>query len=459
MNRMNAFRLVTVLLVIAFVPGEFSSAVAAGNPEGIRRDAVVDAVEKAMPSVVNIATETIVRRNNPMDDFLSDFFGYRQMPRNYKSYSVGSGVIIDEDGYVLTNFHVIEGASRVQVKLHDGREFDADKINYGSSRSDVALLHIIAPEGTKFQAVRFAKDDDLLLGETVLALGNPFGLGGSVSRGILSSKSRRPINDDEQLGIADWLQTDAAINPGNSGGALINLNGELIGMNVAVFRGNNYNAPAQGIGFAIPIKRVREAISYFFVPETTQGLWFGARINPGVFPLVVADVQKDSPADKGGLRVGDQVVEVNGKIPDSFIEFNELVGKSNDHTANVEVSRGGKRIRTTIDMMKNADFLRARLGASLQELTPELARMFDVGTLDGLLVAGVEEDGPLDKVGITKGDLIAAIQGSPMHDLARATLALSEIGPGDDVVLRVIARRQRGAFTRLQQGDVRIKLK
>ncbi len=442
---------------LAFGAGTFSLD-AAEAAASIRRDAVVAAVETSLPSVVNIATETIVLRNNPTDDFFSDFFGYRRMPRGYKSYSVGSGVIIDEAGYVLTNFHVIESANRVQVKLHDGREFEAEKITYASSRSDVALLRIIAPPGTKFDAIRFAADEDLLLGETVLALGNPFGLGGSVSRGILSSKSRRPVNDDERLGIEDWLQTDAAINPGNSGGPLINLSGDVIGMNVAVFRGGNYT-PAQGIGFAIPIKRVREAISYFFVPETTQGLWFGVRINPGVFPLVIAEVQAGSPAAQAGLKTGDQVVEVNGKIPESFIKFNELVGDSENHTARIEVRRDGKRVTATVSMMKNSDLLRARLGGSLQELTPELAREFQVGVLDGLLVAGVEEGGPLDKVGLTKGDLIAGINGRRLHDLARATLAVSEVGSGEDMTLTVIGRRQRGNLNLLQQGEVTVKLR
>ena len=432
---------------------------AAEAPAGVRRDAVVTAVEKVLPSVVNVATETIVRRNDPTDDFFSEFFGYRRMPRGYKSYSVGSGVIIDESGYILTNFHVIERASRVQVKLHDGREFEAEKINYASSRSDVALLKIIAPAGTKFEAIHFAADDDLLLGETVLALGNPFQLGGSVSRGILSSKVRRPVNDDERLDYEDWLQTEAAINPGNSGGPLINLSGDLIGMNVAVFRGGRYDAPAQGIGFAIPIKRVREAISYFFVPETTQGLWFGARIHPGVFPLAIADVQKGSPADSGGLKVGDQIAEVNGKIPASFIEFNELVGASENQTAKLEVNRAGRRIKATVTMMKNSDLLRARLGGSLQELTPELARAFGVGLTDGLLVAGVEEGGPLEKAGITKGDLIAGFQGQQLHDLARVTLSISEVAAGEEVVLTVIGRRQRGNLIRLQQADLKVKLR
>lgn len=423
----------------------------------VRRDAVVAAVEKAMPSVVNIATETVVFRNNPLDEIFSEFFGYR---RGYKSYSVGSGVIIDDAGYILTNFHVIERASRVQVKLPDGREFEAEPVMYASGRSDIALLKIITGEKEDFPAVKLADDDDLYLGETVLALGNPFGLGGSVSRGILSSKSRRPSSEDERLGIADWLQTDAAVNPGNSGGPLVNLDGELIGINVAVYRGNRFETPAQGISFAIPVKRVREAVSQIFVPETMHGLWFGARINPGYFPLVLGKVQTDSPADRAGLREGDRVVEVNGKIPDSFIHFNELVGASDDMKARIEIQRDKKRISAEVEMIKNADLLRARLGASLQELTPELAAAFRVRQDDGLLIAGVDEDGPLGKAGVKKGFLIAGIKGIKIHDIARATLIISDNGSGDEVVLNIIVPRQRGRYAPyFEQGDVRVQIR
>ncbi len=425
--------------------------------EGPRRDAVVTAVETAMPSVVNIATETIVFRNNSLDDIFSEFFGYR---RGYKSGSVGSGVIIDEEGYILTNFHVIERASRVQVKLNDGREFEAEPVMYASGRSDIALLKILTETPEKFPAIKLADDGDLLLGETVMALGNPFGLGGSVSRGILSSKSRRPVNDDERLGIEDWLQTDAAVNPGNSGGPLVNLDGKLIGINVAIYSGGGARLPAQGISFAIPVKRVREAVSQIFVPETMLGMWFGARINPGVFPLVISNVQKDSPADKGGLRAGDQVAAVNGKIPGSFIQFNELVGGSTDMKAGIEVIRDGKRISTRVDLIKNFDLLRSRLGGSLQELTPELAAAFRVRQDDGLLVAGVDDDGPLGKAGVQKGFLVAGINGVKIHDLARATLIISDNGSGDDVVLNIIVPRQRGRFAPyFEQGDVRVTIR
>ena len=212
----------------------------------VRRDATVEAVERVMPAVVNIATEEIVEYSDSYEPWFRQFWTpyYRRQQPNAQ-YSLGSGVIIDEDGYVLTNLHVVRRANRVWVKLADGREFQAQPI-VGTTRSDVALLKLITPKNEKFKAIRFAKDDDLLLGETVLAMGNPFGLGGSVSRGILSSKNRRAPKEGESLDIADWLQTDAPINFGNSGGPLVNLRGELIGLNVAIY------SEGHGIGFAIP---------------------------------------------------------------------------------------------------------------------------------------------------------------------------------------------------------------
>ncbi len=242
-----------------------------GAEPDARRDATVEAVEQVMPSVVNIATETIVEYNDPFEQMLREFWGpyYRRRQPNTQ-YSLGSGVIIDEDGYVLTNLHVVRRASKVWVKLADGREFEAEPTIVVNLRIDVAVLKLKTKEGERFKAVKFAKDDDLLLGETVLALGNPFGLGGSVSRGILSSKNRRPAIEGEPLDVADWLQTDAAINPGSSGGPLINLKGELIGLNVAIYR------EGHGIGFAVPIKQVTEALSEIFAPEETKTMWFGA---------------------------------------------------------------------------------------------------------------------------------------------------------------------------------------
>ena len=276
----------------------------------IRRDATVTTVEQVMPSVVNIATATIVEYEDFYQRLFREFYGPGgPAPRQERLNSIGSGVIIDEDGYVLTNLHVVRRASRTQVKLWDGREYEALPI-VATPHSDVALLKIQAKPGEKFKAVKFASDDDLLLGETVLALGDPFGLGGSVTKGILSSKTRRPAAGGESLDINDWLQTDAAINPGNSGGPLINLRGELIGLNVAVYR------EGQGIGFAIPVKQVSEALARFFSPEVTHLLWFGAQFQPaGSSPLLVTEVQPGGPAEKAGLRAGDRILEANGKAP------------------------------------------------------------------------------------------------------------------------------------------------
>ncbi|MGB0580480.1 MAG: trypsin-like peptidase domain-containing protein, partial [Limisphaerales bacterium] len=237
---------------------------AAGN----RETPTVQAVRKAMPSVVNIATETIVEVRDTFSDLFGNFYGYsRRGGPSQTTKSLGSGVIIDEEGYLLTNEHVVRRADRIWVKV-DGAEYPATYIA-GDATVDVALVKINAPEGTKFAAAQFAGDDDLILGESVLALGNPYGLGGSVSSGILSSKSRRQPLENQPLDLRDWLQTDAAINPGNSGGPLINLDGELIGLNVAV------HMEGQGIGFAIPIRRVRESLSTFLSPESTRALWFG----------------------------------------------------------------------------------------------------------------------------------------------------------------------------------------
>src|SRR6476660_7406985 len=187
----------------------FSLPALAAEPD-IRRDATVAAVERVMPCVVNIATATVVEYQDFYQSLFHEFFGGNAGPRRQQAeYSIGSGVIIDEDGYVLTNLHVVRRATRIQVKLWDGREYEADRI-VATENSDVALLKIRCKPGEKFKAVNFAADDDLLLGETVLALGNPFGLGGSVTKGILSSKSRRPATENEPLDVMDWLQTDAA---------------------------------------------------------------------------------------------------------------------------------------------------------------------------------------------------------------------------------------------------------
>jgi S1-C subfamily serine protease len=429
----------------------------AGEPD-VRRDAAVDAIEKVLPSVVNIATATIVEYHDFYDTLLQQFYGVnRPGRRREQPDSIGSGVIVDEEGYVLTNFHVLRRASRVQVKLWDGRIYDAEPVVVYTSQKDVALLKLRAKPGETFQAIKFAKDDDLLLGETVLALGNPYGLGGSVSRGILSSKARRPALGDEPLDVQDWLQTDAAINPGNSGGPLINLRGELIGLNVAVYR----EEQGMGVGFAIPVKQAAAALSDFFTPEWTDSVWFGAKVRAGPHPLAVTSVQPGSPADKAGLRVGQEIVEVNGKAPTGLINFNRLVlANPAKRAATITVVEKGARRTLQAQLVPFDSLIRAKLGLSLSSLTRDRAALFQVNPGEGLFIEAVEKNGPADRAQIQKDYLLTAMDGQSTGELLGVINILATKNAGDRVRLSVLMRRRFGnGYLQLQQGTATVQVR
>lgn len=453
---MNFFRLKT--LVPAACAAVVLGCGAASSAEGpdVRRDAVVDAVQRVMPSVVNIRTETIVQRNDPYERLLQDFWGpiyKRRGPE--KTVSLGSGVIIDEDGWVLTNFHVVRRATSIFVKLADNREYQAEAIS-GTSFTDVALLKIKGRPGEKFNAIKFAADDDLLLGETVLALGNPFGLGGSVSRGILSSKSRRPPTENETLEVEDWLQTDAAINPGNSGGPLVNLRGDLIGIDVAVLQ------QGQGIGFAIPVRRVSTALAEIYSPELLRTNWFGARVKAGTLPLVVGSVQLESPAGQAGLRAGDQIIEVNGRPPRSFIDFSrELIDASTDKTVSLLVQRGLDRRKLSIRLVReeiffNSELIRRKTGAAVKNLTPEMARNFGLRLADGILITSVDKDSPAARAGLKTNMIITSVDGQITPTFVNAARMLHEKRKGEKTTLDLIVPRQRGRFLEYQEAKVEV---
>jgi len=397
----------------------------------IRRDAVVAAVEKVLPSVVNIGTKTKrERRGYYYDWFRDNWVPYQQdLP---PQEAAGSGVVIDEEGYVLTNNHVAEGADEIWVNV-EGRVLRADVVGE-TPRTDIALLKLRAKPGEKFRAAKFAADNDLILGETVIALGNPFGLGASVSRGILSSKNRRvAVEVDGRLDVPDWLQTDAAINPGNSGGPLINLRGEVIGINVAVFKGG------QGIGFAIPINRVTETLAEIFSPEGQKQLWFGAQVKAGALPLRVAAVQPESPAGRAGLQAGDVIVDVDERAPRSFIAFNnDLLQAGAQRPVSLTVRRGAelKTLRVALEpeaKFFNGELIRKKIGATVQPLTPELADRLGLGNADGLILNDVEKDGPAATAGLRAGMVIQAIDGQPVSSAISAAKLLNARSKGDTV--------------------------
>jgi len=431
---------------------------AAGPETDIRRDAAVIATEKVLPSVVNIATETIVEYHDFYDELLRQFYGARPPVRQQRSFSLGSGVIIDEDGYILTNFHVVRRATRIQVKLWDGREFDADRI-VENAGTDVALLRIRVKPGEKFTAIKLAPDNDLLLGETVLALGNPYGLGGSVTKGILSSKNRRPAKGDEPLNVEDWLQTDAAINPGNSGGPLVNLRGELIGLNVAVYR-EERGERGIGVGFSIPVKYIAAALSRFFTPEISDSLWFGAQLNAGAGPLAVISVQPGSPADDAGLKTNDVVLEVNGQKPASLIALNTLLTQNREESSTLTVSRHNQKRTLKVQLQPFDEVILQKLGLRLAELTPRAAERVGLRPSDGLLIDEVEKGSPAERAKLQKGYLITSIDGREVPNLRAVMELLPAKKKGESVNLGVLASRRLGAtYLEFRQDTVAVPLR
>jgi len=394
----------------------------------IRRDATVIAVEATMPSVVNISAKTVVQRRGYFYDWFRDNWSpfYQDLP---PQMSAGSGVIIDEDGYVLTNVHVVEDANEITVKLSDNRVLPAEVLA-GTRRSDVALLKIHGQAGEKFKPIKLAADNDLLLGETVIALGNPFGLGASVSRGILSSKTRRATSTDDPMDMEDWIQTDAAINPGNSGGPLVNLKGELIGLNVAIYK------EGQGIGFAIPIKRVSEALGELFTPEALKSLWFGARFIASTNVITVRAVEPGSPAERAGFKKGDVVLRVDNKPAKNIMTVNrELISAGARETVPFVLQRGNTTQNVSVRLIPettffNSSLVQTKLGCSVQDMTPEMATRLGRDSMDGVIVTGVEKNSPADMAGLKRGYVIEAINDVTLTDVTVAARILHGIQKG-----------------------------
>ena len=428
--------------------------------DGPRRTLVVRAVEKALPSVVNIRTETVVEVRDPFAEVFRDFWNpYYRQPRQDIRRSLGSGVVIHADGYVLTNDHVVRRATKIRVKFANGREFDAERVAY-DQRSDLALLRILKPKETltKFVPAPFARDDDLLLGETVIALGNPFGLGGSVSRGILSSKDRQEPREGEMLDIVNWLQTDAAVNPGNSGGPLINLDGELIGINVAIHR------QGQGIGFAIPIARVNETLGRFFTPEQLRGLWLGVRVRLDGDRLRLAKVEANSPAAKAGLRAGDTILEVNNRPVDNFVDWAKEVAGRGLEKVKFKIFRGGRVLPVTVtlqveDKVFNSELLEKRLGLNIRTLTERLSKQLGMSFYGGYLITDVEKNGPGEKAGIERGTVIQRVDDQQPESLVAFAREIHSRKTGTMVKLSVVWEIRRVAFLQRRTGIANVKIR
>ncbi|HEY3350376.1 MAG TPA: trypsin-like peptidase domain-containing protein [Thermoanaerobaculia bacterium] len=398
---------------------------AAGREE--RRTPIVAAIEKISPSVVNISAERVVQqRRSPVDLF----FGGETRPRTSRSESLGSGVVI-APGVVVTNDHVISGASRIWVTTSDGRELEA-KLEGADADNDLAVLSV-DPKGLK--AAALGTTSDLMIGETVIAIGNPFGLSNTVTTGIVSAV-HRTVKGESGRNYSDFLQTDAAINPGNSGGALVNILGELIGINTAIVGGANT------IGFAIPIDRVRRVADDLLNYKEVKRVWLGVRGTTATAGngrpsargqgLRVRSVWPGSPAAKAGLVPGDVVVALDGRPVESREDFDTALasvgpGKALSVAYRREGAERAARVtteRTPEDL--GLDVLRREIGLVFKE------------TRGGLMVASVVGRSPAAAKGLERGDVVLAVNNVKVRTLDDISKAGENAYSRSSLVLSVL---------------------
>jgi len=382
-----------------------------------------------------------------------DFWG----PRYQKQVAVlGSGMVVHEDGYVITNAHVIKGSEKIKVVFSDGSEFAA-KIISGDESKDLAVLKI--PVNKKLPFVRLGRSNDLMIGETVVAIGNPYGYANTVTSGVVSAVGR-DIQVAEGFWLRGLIQTDAPINPGNSGGPLLNINGELIGVNTAV------RAEAENIGFAIPVDTLVDNLSHMLMPEELRrvrlGLAMGRMKKSGGFSgLLVDSVSKASPADQEGISAGDLILEIDGRKLTSVIDFYvKMMGKEVGEPIEVtyvKSSNAPLRSRTVKLTMLPRPLPDGRKLVSeffqmeVSELTNRIARKFGFrSAYPILIVTGVEQGGIAEKTGLAAGDLILQINHATVRNVRELSLEMEKINEGDTAEIKIM-RISVGIFGQVQQ--------
>ncbi len=399
-------------------------------------------VQRVQPAVVNVYAAKVVRDHNPLldDPIFRRFFGVPGQQPEQMQRSLGSGVMVDPSGLVVTNVHVIEGADEVKVSLSDKREFEAE-IVLKDPRSDLAVLRL---KGTheRFPTLDFANSDELQVGDVVLAIGNPFGVGQTVTHGIISALART------QVGITDYqffIQTDAAINPGNSGGALVDMTGKLAGINTAIF---SRSGGSQGIGFAIPANMVRVVVSSAKSGgKAVKRPWLGAKLQ-AVTPEIaeslglrlptgalVANVVSSSPAARAGLKPSDLIVSVDGQAVEDPNAFDyRFATRPLGGTAQVDVLRAGKTVKLTVPLQTAPDTGRDEIvltgrsplqGAKVANISPAVADELHLDSdTEGVVVTDLANGGTAANVGFQKGDIIVNVNNQKIArtgDLEKAT--------------------------------------
>jgi serine protease Do len=441
--------------------GESQSAeVRPPTPEAQGLPDFINLAKKMRPLVVNISTVQVSEgsqgfsspfgEEDPFSEFWRRFFG-GPIPRGpQQQRSLGSGFIIDSDGSILTNNHVVENAQKIVVKLSDEREFEA-KVVGKDPKTDIAVVKIDARGSLPIASL--GDSDRLEVGEWVMAIGNPFGLDSTITAGIVSAKGRH-------IGAGpydDFIQTDASINPGNSGGPLINLRGEVVGINSAIFSRTGGNI---GIGFAIPINLAKELLPQLKGKGKVTRGYLGVliqKVTPDIAEslglekargALVANVSKDGPADRAGVKVGDVIVEFDGKEIRDSNELPIIVARTGvNKSVRLKVLRDKKEVALSVAVgeLKEEEVVAAaeekgELGMAVQRLTPELAESLGLERAEGVVITSITPGGPADESGLRRGDVILEIDRKPVRNLADYTKTIGE-------------RKGKGILFLVRRGD------
>lgn len=448
-------RFVAALLLLVALP--LHAALPAVDSQGDNLPTLAPMLEKTVPGVVNIFTRTRVTvRQSPLlsDPFFRRFFNLPEQPQERTQQSLGSGVVVDaKNGYIITNHHVIEGADEISVNLSDGRTLQATLLG-SDPETDIAVIKV---EKDNLRALPMSDSEALRVGDFVVAIGNPFGLGQTVTSGIVSALGRSGLGIE---GYEDFIQTDASINPGNSGGALVNLNGELVGINTAILSKSGGNV---GIGFAIPINMVREIMAQIVEHGAVQRGTLGAQaqdltpelaaafgIEEASRGAVVTQVTSGSPAHKAGLRAGDVITHINDRPVQDAADVRNRIGllRIGQHVK-MAILRDGERqhIKAVVEEPElvsiEGESLHPRMGgALLANVSEETVK----GRVEGVAVADVAPGSPAMRAGLRKGDIIAQANRQPVSDINSLRAAIS----GSDTLLLNIQRRGGALFLLLR---------
>ncbi len=450
-GKTKAFVKWTVLLMFVMVSAAWVQADDSNGIETLRKAsrAFSEVAKKATPAVVAVQVETVVRMSDgftgsPFDDeFFERFFGPRQRsrtPQERRRSGQASGFIISEDGYILTNHHVIDGADSIRIKMGDGRTFEGVQVIGSDEKADVALLKIKDAQGLPF--IELGNSDDLEVGEWVVAIGNPFGLTETLTVGVVSAKGRK-VNQRGEDVYQDFIQTDAAINPGNSGGPLLNLDAKVVGINSAIISGSG---GYMGVGLAVPINmanlikdqliatgRVERGYIGIIMQDLTPELaeYFNLKSQNGV---VVMDVTKDSPAEKAGLKKDDVIIRVNKKDVSDSQDIRNIIGLTQPGTeVEVVIIRSGKEQKFTLTVagrdqseLAQTGEIGRKLGLTVRTVDKEIAQRNNLNEGEGIFVETVASGSPAANAGIEPNMLILSVNRVTVNTVAEFNEALKE---------------------------------